>query len=340
MKITTSSMGEKGGYVHETRTTTPRVWPIVLAGGNGTRLSPMIKQWLGEAIPKQYCTFTGSRSMLEHTIHRAMQLSPPANISTVVTRGQEHYVRNQAGLQGDRVIVQPANRDTAAGILLPLTYVREHDAEGTVVLYPADHFVYPEEAFAEVVRQAALAVELMPERIILLGVKPDRIEMDYGWIKLAEELGHNGKYRMWQVGGFVEKPAPTVQRSLRCEPALWNTMILIGKVDTIWKLGWKCLPSTMRQFELFEQSIGSEREEAVLETLYRVMSARNFSKDILEQVPDHLLVMEMEGIAWNDWGRAERITESLRHIGKTPAFPPSLTSFCEVEPHGTIMAER
>ncbi|WP_455243946.1 sugar phosphate nucleotidyltransferase [Petrachloros mirabilis] len=318
----------------------PHVWSIILAGGNGTRLNPTIKRWLGEVIPKQYCTFTGSRSMLEHTIDRAMRLSPPAKVTTVVTRGQEPYAQKQAGLHGDSVIVQPANRDTAAGILLPLTYVRDQDAKGTVVVYPADHFVYPEEAFANVIRKAALAVEMMPERIVLLGVKPDRIEMDYGWITLSEELGCYGKFRIWKVGNFVEKPTPAVQRSLCLERALWNTMILVGKVDTIWKLGWKCLPSTMRQFELFQQSIGSDREEAVLETLYRVMSARNFSKDILEQAPDHMMVMEMEGIAWNDWGRADRITESLRQIGKTPDFHPALTGFVGVEQHGTAMAEQ
>ena len=43
----------------------PYLWSIVLAGGEGKRLAPMVKQWLGEERPKQYCTFTGTRSMLQ-----------------------------------------------------------------------------------------------------------------------------------------------------------------------------------------------------------------------------------------------------------------------------------
>jgi len=38
------------------------LWSIVLAGGEGKRLAPMVKRWLGEERPKQYCTFTGTRS--------------------------------------------------------------------------------------------------------------------------------------------------------------------------------------------------------------------------------------------------------------------------------------
>ena len=32
-------------------------WGILLAGGEGTRMRPLIRSWLGENRPKQYCTF-------------------------------------------------------------------------------------------------------------------------------------------------------------------------------------------------------------------------------------------------------------------------------------------
>ena len=47
------------------------VWSLVLAGGNGERLGPLVQRWLGRHKPKQYCTFIGSRSMLQHTLDRA-----------------------------------------------------------------------------------------------------------------------------------------------------------------------------------------------------------------------------------------------------------------------------
>jgi mannose-1-phosphate guanylyltransferase len=42
------------------------LWSLVLAGGSGERLKPMIQKWLGRDRPKQYCVFVGTRSMFEH----------------------------------------------------------------------------------------------------------------------------------------------------------------------------------------------------------------------------------------------------------------------------------
>ena len=55
------------------------------------------------------------------------------------------------------VLFQPANRDTGAGVFLPLTYVRARDPLATVIIYPSDHFVYPEERFLDTVRDAVIA---------------------------------------------------------------------------------------------------------------------------------------------------------------------------------------
>jgi mannose-1-phosphate guanylyltransferase len=53
------------------------VWSVILAGGEGERLKPFIRQWLGHERPKQYCAFVGTRSMLQHTLDRADQITPP-----------------------------------------------------------------------------------------------------------------------------------------------------------------------------------------------------------------------------------------------------------------------
>jgi len=53
------------------------VWSIVLAGGEGERIRPCIQQWLGYSVQKQYCTFVGTRSMLQHTWDRANHIGLP-----------------------------------------------------------------------------------------------------------------------------------------------------------------------------------------------------------------------------------------------------------------------
>ena len=158
------------------------LWSIILAGGNGMRLRPLIEQWLGRHKPKQYCTFIGTRSMLQHTLDRADQLCTPEHKVTVIAR--EHLCEASAlpveGRAG-KVILQPVNRDTAAAIFLALAHVRAHDPKATVVLYPSDHFVYPEDRFIGVVRCAIKAARQLKDHIILLGVPPDKVDLEYGW---------------------------------------------------------------------------------------------------------------------------------------------------------------
>ena len=296
------------------------LWSIVLAGGEGKRLAPMIKQWLGEERPKQFCTFTGTRSMLQHTTDRADCLAAPDRRVTVVGARYEQEARRQLQGRGGALVMQPANRDTAAGIYLPLTYVRAADEDATVVIYPSDHFIHPEDKFVEAVRRAVRAVELMDDRLLLLGMQPDRKELEYGYIRMDRSLGRYGAHSLWSVGRFIEKPEAQMAQALG-EDVLWNTMIIVAKVKTLWNLGNKILPSMMRLFETFQPAIGSARESQVLEGLYTRMPVRNFSADLLEQVPHKVAALEVGGVLWSDWGRTERIMESLRQIDKRPLFP-------------------
>ena len=51
-------------------------WSLVLAGGKGQRTRPFVEQWLGAYKPKQFCSFVGTQSMLQHTWDRADRLTP------------------------------------------------------------------------------------------------------------------------------------------------------------------------------------------------------------------------------------------------------------------------
>jgi len=301
--------------------TYPDVWSIILAAGEGERLKPFVRKWLGYEKPKQYCAFVGTRSMLQHTLDRADQITAPANKVTVVAR--DHRRRGwpeQFERIGGRLIVQPANRGTATATFLALTYIRRINPDATVVLYPSDHFVYPEQRFIDIIRVAIGAAQHLSQKVVLLGVAASRAEVDFGRIQIGNDLGRFQGYRLNAAARFKEKPALAGREEpMMAEGDLWNTLILATKANFLWALGRRCFPEMMKRLNCFSAAIGHRDEEAELDALYQELSHYDFSAGLLEALPQELAVMELKGVLWSDWGRPERILESLAVIGRSPA---------------------
>lgn len=298
------------------------LWAIVLAEGNESAVNPFVSRWLGREQPKQYCTFVGARSMFQHGLDRAMQLTAPDHVMAVVAR--EHS--QDAAAQLDRravgsLLPQSLPHGSAAGLFLPLTYVRHRDPRATVVVLPSDHFVYPEERFLALARQVASAVEQLPDRLVLLGAVPDRLELDYGWIQPGSRLASPEDDRIRTVYAFLERPTIAEADLLLQTGGLWNTRAFAVKVETLWALGMQCFPRMMPLFKRLEQAIGCPSEARALETICRDMPADDFFSGLSRQASDQLAVLALTGVLWSDWGKPERITETLRRIDRSPAFP-------------------
>jgi mannose-1-phosphate guanylyltransferase len=296
-----------------------KLWSLVLAGGSGERLRLLIQQWLGRHKPKQYCTFIGTRSMFQHTVDRSDRIISPERRVTVIAREDFDEAKLQLASRGaGDLVLQPANRDTAAGVFLGVARVRAQDPDATILIFPSDHFVYPEKRFTGVAYSMARIAWSMKHWIFLLGVSPDGPEREYGWILPGAHLGfYNGcRFRLTRV--FLEKPNEAACRKAMTSEALWNTMIMAAKVETLWTLGRQFLPEMMELFEIYCRSIGSDREEQVLEEIYREMPQKNFSYHLLQQCSRQVLVMEMNGVVWSDWGNPERIAVTLRKFGHEP----------------------
>ncbi|MEJ2108703.1 MAG: sugar phosphate nucleotidyltransferase [Acidobacteriota bacterium] len=172
--------------------------------------------------------------------------------------------------------------------------------------------------------RAVDAVDILPDRLLLIGVRPNGPEPDYGWIAPGMELLRDEKYSLKTIKGFLEKPSPAKAKRLLESGCLWNTMIVIARTHTLWRLGTKFFPDTMKLFERLKDAIGTSHEPVVLHEIYGAMPEHNFSADLLERATDSAAVMPMEGVLWSDWGRAERITETLHRIGKLPNFPETI----------------
>lgn len=299
-----------------------RAWSIVLAGGDGERVKPLVQRWLGRSRPKQYCTFVGTRLMFQHTVDRASQLSSADRAVVVAARHHRPDVESQLrGRPIGKLLLQPANRDTAAGVFLPLSYVWGRNPQATVVDHPSDHFIFPEHRFLDTMRHAIVSVEGLPDRILLLGVQPDRLETEYGWIERGPALTVRPGHPVHAVSSFLKKPTAAVADAALRAGALWNTLVLAAKAEALWHAGYACFPDMMPLFERLASAWDRPNERAALEAVYQEMPAYNFSSHLLQRLPNRVAVMELTGVLWSDWGKPGRIAETLRRIGKTPAFP-------------------
>jgi mannose-1-phosphate guanylyltransferase len=290
---------------------------IILAGGEGKRLQPFIRRRLGRDLPKQYVSFIGSRSMLEHTYSRAERLIPAERIFTVVSKKHLDFqdVQRQLGNRPPHtLVIQPENKETGPGLLLPLMHLWKRNPNSIVALFPSDHFIVQEELFSSYVNHAFDAVEECPAKIIFMGVKAAEPDPEYGYI-IAQNKDHNSTSPVRKIGLFVEKPECAIAGELVSQGALWNTMVMVFRTEILLHLVGLSAPKLYRSFQQIFKALGTCHEQAEIEEAYRHMETVNFSRDLLEgfesQSRNHLSVIEMDGVLWSDWGKESRIISVL-----------------------------
>jgi mannose-1-phosphate guanylyltransferase len=305
------------------RVSSPNLSGIILAAGEGKRLRPLVQRWRGDDLPKQYVQFTGGGSLLEQTFKRAERLIAPDQLFTVVDRRHLVYPevwRQLLSRPRGTVVLQPENRETGPGILLPLMRLSKRNPEATVAIFPSDHFIREEGLFMDHIDLAARLISEDPSRLILLGIQPNGPEPEYGYILSNGEIPHLVPSGVRRVTRFVEKPLPRAASELVRQGGLWNTMVMVVKAKRLLELTRKAAPTLVGAFDQILSTLGGPEESHTLDRLYRDLPAINFSKDLLEkfplQDPMAVAVLPVRGVYWSDWGSIHRVVSDLREMGQ------------------------
>ncbi len=284
-----------------------------------------VQRLRGDDLPKQYVNFIGERSMLEHTFRRAEKLIPAQRLFTVIARDHFNFAEARSQLAWrprQTVLIQPYNRDTAAGILLPLMHLYKQYPDAVTAIFPSDHFILEEDRFIRYVELGFELVEKDSSKIALLGIEPEFPDTEFGYIVPGDETDGGGCDGARMVELFVEKPSSmSVAEKIIKIGALWNTFVIVAKVTTLLDM-FQC--TAHRLFHAFQPillAIGTPAETQVTERVYQGLANVNFSKGVIEALPFELqrflTVLTVRGVTWNDWGTSERLLRTLAQLGIT-----------------------
>ena len=290
------------------------IWVVILAAGEGQRVRDLTRDRWGQPAPKQYSTFGGSRTFLGTTLERAKKIAPPERIVAIVAaQHRQWWATELAAIPRENVIVQPENRGTAAGILLPLLWITERDPDAQLVILPSDHGVASEDTLHTAINDALLGTASAHAGLVLLGVTPERPETGYGWI-VPSPGEHGGLH---PVASFREKPDAAAAASLFSHGALLNSFILIADGRFLLNLFETALPQLWRPMHpvFNERSNNSERRRE-LDDLYGSIPVLDFSKDLLERTAEELWVYPVPACGWLDLGTPDRLTRHLLARGR------------------------
>lgn len=197
-----------------------RVTPVILSGGSGTRLWPLSRA----RRPKQMLALSGPESMLRATARRLSDSSLYDPIMIVAPEDQAEAVESEVERIG-RLVLEPMPRNTAAAIALAALNA---PAEELLLVLPSDHLVREPGAIDAAVRRALPVAQ--ESWIVTFGMRPDRPETGYGYIKRGGALAGG----VFAAERFVEKPDAALAEAMLAEGGFdWNGGIFLMRAGVI-----------------------------------------------------------------------------------------------------------
>ncbi|MFW1691358.1 mannose-1-phosphate guanylyltransferase/mannose-6-phosphate isomerase [Acinetobacter ursingii] len=204
---------------------TAQILPIIMAGGNGTRLWPLSRT----QYPKQFLKLSpDGYTLLQATLLRLKSLNcaEPILICNEEHRFLAAEQMREIGVSG-KIILEPEGKNTAPAIALAALYHSKcTDNQNAIMLVlAADHVITNQSQLEQSIAQAIELAKL--NKLVTFGIVPSHAETGYGYIEKGQkEL--NG----FVVERFVEKPdTVTAQQYLDCKRFLWNSGMFMFKAD-------------------------------------------------------------------------------------------------------------
>jgi mannose-1-phosphate guanylyltransferase len=268
---------------------------VLLAGGSGTRLWPMSRK----SMPKQFHKFSGEKSLLVETYDRFIGVVPKENI--YISLGENVLTETQKQLKDipkENFIVEPVGKNTAPAIGLSAIKIFKKNPAAIIAAISSDHTVKKVTAYQKAFITAKSFVEKNPEYLVVIGIKPDKPETGYGYIKVGKKFSN---HPINIVDKFVEKPdLKTAEKYLTSGKYLWNAGYFVFRADSIISMFEKYAPEIYIGLKEILKAIDSPKEKEIINKEYAKFAKVPIDTALAEKV-DKIAVVPAD-LGWSDIG--------------------------------------
>ena len=274
---------------------------MILAGGTGTRLWPYSR----DMTPKQFLNLgSNHESLFQETCKRLEALASPEQIYVVGDERHQGKLQQQMeqvfpDFRPEQLLLEPLRRNTAPAILWGILHIPPNQLREPVIILASDHLIKVPENFISALKSAELLVNY--GHIVTFGIRPDRPETGYGYIKAGEPLEVGFK-----VADFVEKPdQATAERYVKSSDYTWNASIFMATAET-WLDEFRQHAPEM--LAVFEKEIADRKEldnPELIRKIYQSIEAESIDYALLEK-SQRVAVLPVE-MGWSDLGSWENI---------------------------------
>ncbi|RTL52945.1 MAG: mannose-1-phosphate guanylyltransferase/mannose-6-phosphate isomerase [Rhodocyclaceae bacterium] len=275
--------------------------PLILCGGAGSRLWPLSR----EQYPKQLLALTGDETLLQATVRRLAgyrgdaDLRPPLLVTNEEYRFVTAEQLHQVDVRPEALIIEPEGRNTAPALTLAALVATADGADPILLVMPADHVVAEPGAFCAAVAEGAR--HAAAKRLVALGVKPDRAEPGYGYIRVGRSIADSHAF---VIDSFVEKPdAELAESYFSSGEYLWNSGIFM-MLASVWleHLG-RCRPDILEACRA--AYAGRKQEQDFLRVgaeAFLQCPADSIDYAVMERIPAGAGVVVPLASSWSDVG--------------------------------------